>query len=80
VTLEFLDENKKILRSQTQELPVPINEDGTSTQTVTIKLPARVATRYVRMTAIPQGKLPTWHLGFPYGGTAWTFVDELTIK
>jgi len=80
VTLEFLDENKKILRSQTQELPVPINEDGTSTQTVTIKLPARVAARYVRMTAIPQGKLPTWHLGFPYGGTAWTFVDELTIK
>lgn len=80
VTIEFLDENKSVVRSKTQELPVPVNEETTAITTVAIKLPARVNVRYVRVTAVPQGKLPTWHLGFPYEGTAWTFVDEITIK
>lgn len=80
VTLEFLNENKQVVRSRVVTLPPPINEDTVATHNAFIKLPARVHARYVRITVTPQGKLPSWHIGFPYDGTAWTFMDEITIK
>ncbi|MCH2216165.1 MAG: GH92 family glycosyl hydrolase [Flavobacteriales bacterium] len=35
--------------------------------------------RLVRLTAKTLGPLPEWHLGYPYDGTSWVFVDEITI-
>jgi predicted alpha-1,2-mannosidase len=36
--------------------------------------------RYVKVKAYNFGKLPEWHLGFPYNGDAYIFIDEITIK
>ncbi len=36
--------------------------------------------RYVKIVAKNLGDLPEWHLGHPYDGKAWIFVDEIEIK
>jgi len=36
--------------------------------------------RYIKLKAYNYGKLPEWHLGFPYNGDAFIFIDEITIK
>lgn len=36
--------------------------------------------RYVKIVAKNLGALPDWHLGFPFNGRAWLFVDEIEIK
>ncbi len=36
--------------------------------------------RYIKVKAYNYGKLPEWHLGFPYKGDAFIFIDEITIK
>jgi hypothetical protein len=39
---------------------------------------APMAARFVKVIAKNYGKLPEWHQG--YGGDAFIFVDEITIK
>jgi len=36
--------------------------------------------RYVKIIAKNLGDLPVWHLGAPYQGKAWIFVDEIIVK
>jgi predicted alpha-1,2-mannosidase len=36
--------------------------------------------RYIKVKAFNYGKLPEWHLGYPYDGDAYIFIDEITIK
>jgi predicted alpha-1,2-mannosidase len=36
--------------------------------------------RYVKVKAYNFGKLPEWHLGYPFNGDAYIFIDEITIK
>ncbi|WP_435578186.1 GH92 family glycosyl hydrolase [Gilvibacter sp.] len=36
--------------------------------------------RYVKIVAKNLGDLPAWHLGAPYNGKAWIFVDEIVIE
>ncbi|GAB5401157.1 MAG: hypothetical protein Aureis2KO_27420 [Aureisphaera sp.] len=36
--------------------------------------------RYIKIVAKNLGDLPEWHLGHPYNGKAWIFVDEITVK
>ena len=36
--------------------------------------------RYVKIVAKNIGPVPEWHLGFPYDGKAWLFIDEIEIK
>ncbi|MEM7085199.1 MAG: GH92 family glycosyl hydrolase [Bacteroidota bacterium] len=36
--------------------------------------------RYVKIVAKNIGPVPEWHLGFPYDGKAWIFIDEIEIK
>jgi len=36
--------------------------------------------RYIKIKAYNYGKLPEWHLGYPYNGDAFIFIDEITIK
>lgn len=37
-------------------------------------------TRYVKVIARNFGKLPEWHIGHPYNGEAFIFIDEISIK
>ena len=36
--------------------------------------------KYVKIIAKKLGKVPEWHLGYPYDGRSWIFVDEISIK
>jgi predicted alpha-1,2-mannosidase len=36
--------------------------------------------RYVKIIAKNLGDLPKWHLGAPFNGKAWIFVDEIEIE
>ena len=38
------------------------------------------ASRYIKIIAKNLGDLPAWHLGAPYQGKAWIFVDEIVVK
>ena len=38
------------------------------------------SSRYIKIVAKNLGDLPKWHLGSPYNGKAWIFIDEITIK
>ncbi|WP_298309336.1 GH92 family glycosyl hydrolase [Flavobacterium sp.] len=39
-----------------------------------------ISARYIKVKAYNYGKLPEWHLGFPYNGDAFIFIDEIIIK
>ncbi len=36
--------------------------------------------RYVKVKAKNYGALPPWHQGYPFGGTAFIFIDEILIN
>jgi predicted alpha-1,2-mannosidase len=36
--------------------------------------------RYIKLVAKKLGKLPKWHLGYPYDGRSWLFIDEIQIR
>jgi hypothetical protein len=36
--------------------------------------------RYIKIVAKNLGDLPKWHLGAPFQGKAWLFVDEIEVK
>lgn len=36
--------------------------------------------RYIKIVAKNLGDLPKWHLGAPFNGKAWIFVDEIEIE
>jgi outer membrane protein OmpA-like peptidoglycan-associated protein len=36
--------------------------------------------RYIKVKAYNYGKLPEWHLGFPYNGDAFIFIDEISFE
>ena len=36
--------------------------------------------RFVKVKAVNYGKLPSWHPGFPDGGDAFIFVDEIFVE
>ncbi|MEM7186099.1 MAG: GH92 family glycosyl hydrolase [Bacteroidota bacterium] len=36
--------------------------------------------RYVKIVAKNLGPVPEWHLGHPYDGKAWIFIDEIEIQ
>lgn len=38
------------------------------------------SSRYIKIVAKNLGDLPNWHLGSPYKGKAWIFIDEIIIK
>jgi hypothetical protein len=43
-----------------------------------ILLDRKMNARYVKVIAKNYGKLPEWHQGF--GGDAFIFIDEITVK
>ncbi|WP_333878094.1 GH92 family glycosyl hydrolase [Flavobacterium sp.] len=45
-----------------------------------LTLPKAIDARYVKVKAYNYGKLPEWHLGYPYNGDAFIFIDEITLK
>ncbi|WP_296382120.1 GH92 family glycosyl hydrolase [Winogradskyella sp.] len=48
-------------------------------KTIEFKIPI-TNYKYVKIVAKKLGKVPEWHLGYPYDGSSWIFVDEISIK
>ncbi len=79
VEFELLDERKKVIATKTIQLPETGKVEESKIHNVVWNT-SNANTRYVRMKAKNYGKLPKWHLGYPFDGTAWIFVDEITIQ
>jgi predicted alpha-1,2-mannosidase len=58
-------------------------KDPTQTEEVkieTINISKLGRARYIKLVAKKLGKLPKWHLGYPYDGRSWLFIDEIQIR
>ena len=51
----------------------------TKIKTVQFKI-EDTTSRYIKIIAKNLGDLPAWHIGAPYQGKAWIFVDEIIVK
>ncbi len=54
-------------------------DDKTSVKVANFSMSGYSA-RYIKIVAKNLGDLPDWHLGAPYNGKAWIFVDEIAIE
>ncbi len=70
-----LDEQTKTIDKI--ELPEITPRKESMQKTITFSLDGSLQ-RYIHLKAKNYGTLPPWHLG--YGGEAWLFADEITIK
>ncbi len=55
-------------------------KDENTIKDFSFKASKPINARYIKVKAYNYGKLPEWHLGFPYNGDAFIFIDEITIK
>lgn len=79
VSVLLLDENKKVIANKEFKLPETGKKEVSKIFEATFSFDSKKA-QYIKVTARKYGLLPEWHLGYPYSGTAWIFVDEITIK
>ena len=70
-----LDEQTKTIDKI--ELPEITPRKESMQKTITFSIDGSLQ-RYIHLKAKNYGTLPPWHLG--YGGEAWLFADEITIK
>ncbi len=71
---------KTLVSQQVIELPKTGKDEVSDIYKVTATFETRKKVRFVRLKAATTGRLPEWHLGFADEGTAWTFIDEITIE
>lgn len=57
----------------------PDQTDDIAVKEVEANFPEREV-KLVRLTAKTVGPLPEWHIGYEYQGTAWVFIDEISMK
>ncbi|PKA83212.1 putative alpha-1,2-mannosidase [Ulvibacter sp. MAR_2010_11] len=62
-----------------QKISAEIPSEETELKTIRFSMKGYSA-RYVKIVAKNFGDLPKWHLGAPFNGKAWLFVDEIEIK
>ena len=56
----------------------PTNTDDIKIETMDFSKSTKA--RYIKVLAKNYGDVPKWHLGAPFNGKAWIFVDEIQIK
>ena len=57
---------------------VACNTDNIKIETIDFSKSTKA--RYIKVLAKNYGDVPKWHLGAPFNGKAWIFVDEIQIK
>ncbi len=80
VSFEISDDGSKFIPIATLMNDVAAEEEKTIIKKFETALPAAIQTRYIKVKAKNSGKLPEWHQGFPFGGEAFIFVDEIEVK
>ena len=71
------EDNVNFSLIQTIDNTINPKDDGSIIKSFDAKLPKTKA-RYIKVKAYNFGKLPEWHQGF--GGDAFIFIDEISIK
>jgi len=79
VSIDLLDENKRVIAQTSMNLPETGKEEVSEIYEASFSFESKKA-RYLKVNAKNYGLLPQWHLGYPYKGTAWIFVDEISIN
>lgn len=64
---------------ETIKIDAETPNDQIEIKTLTFDLSGKPV-QYLRITAKNFGDLPEWHLGAPFNGKAWLFVDEIELK
>lgn len=76
----YLSENGndfKLYQIQKLDAATPFSE--TEIKTVSFDISGKNS-QYIKIVAKNFGDLPEWHLGAPFNGKAWLFVDEIELK
>jgi len=72
------DDNVNFTKVGTIENTLDPKETETIIRDFNLKLENPIKAKYIKVKAYNFGKLPEWHQGF--GGDAFIFIDEITIK
>ena len=75
----FLPERLFIKIYRLKKIASEVRSDEAELKTIQFDMKG-YSSRYVKIVAKNLGDLPTWHLGAPFKGKAWIFVDEIEIK
>lgn len=79
--VEFFTSTDGLKFTKVAEVANTVKADDYTTQakdfSVVLK---KTKTRYVKVIAHNFGKLPEWHLGYPFSGDAYIFTDEVWVK
>jgi hypothetical protein len=70
------NENYSLIGTVTNSIDPKENEN--KIKDFQLKLDNEITAKYIKVKAKNFGKLPEWHQGF--GGDAFIFIDEITIK
>ncbi|MCZ4410619.1 GH92 family glycosyl hydrolase [Cryomorphaceae bacterium 1068] len=79
VTLEVSADGKTWESVKTVEIQSTAQSDEIAVKEIQVDFSERKIKR-VRLTAKTVGPLPEWHIGYEYEGTAWVFIDEISVE
>ena len=71
-------DNKTFKTLPSQQIDASKQNSALEIKTITFKI-TEGSYKYVKIIAKKMGKLPQWHLGYPYDGRSWIFADEITV-
>jgi hexosaminidase len=73
----YSDDGKNFTPAAKKDLQLPNDMMPDEIRNVTLKLDG-ISTRYLRLTAKNQKRLPDWHGS--HGGKCWVFCDEIILE
>jgi predicted alpha-1,2-mannosidase len=79
VEMQVSPDGREWLSLGTKTFDTATRADETKIETMTWEVPDQEFLK-VRLRAKTLGQLPEWHLGYDYGGTAWIFIDEISLE
>jgi hypothetical protein len=62
-----------------QKIDAEVRSEEASLKSIQFKMKG-YSSRYIKIVAKNLGDLPAWHLGAPFNGKAWIFIDEIEVK
>ncbi|WP_397301465.1 GH92 family glycosyl hydrolase [Nonlabens ulvanivorans] len=81
VTFEFYNENGEMVKNINRNLPETGKEEVSKVFRPHLETPdIQDKIKFIKMKATTYGKLPKWHLGYPFDGTSWIFIDEINVN
>ncbi|RMA65751.1 GH92 family glycosyl hydrolase [Ulvibacter antarcticus] len=79
VNCSFSEDNTNYTKLPTRKIASATPSEATEIKNIQFDTHSKKG-RYIKIRAKNLGALPKWHLGAPFNGTAWIFVDEIEIS